>query len=143
MTPSKTPRVAYVVQKVGWTFNDQWYYRDGMEDDEPITAYATRERAEAERLRLECAGWKGAGSPLAYGSDLEDVSSLTEAEFIERLNALGLIPERLRGATDIYWRDWWEMVERELTDGQRQALWQMMDRLRLYEIVAVEVGGAP
>jgi hypothetical protein len=135
-----TPRIAYVVQKVGWTFNDQWYYRDGQEDDEPIIAYATRERAEAERLRLERAEWKEAGSPLSYGAYLENVSSLTEAEFIERLEALGLMPDRLRGERHIYWRDWWEMIEDDLTDEQREALWLMMDRLHLFEVVEVEVG---
>jgi len=135
------PRVAYVVQRVGWTFNDQWYYRDGKEDDVPLVAYATRDRAEAERMRLERVAWKEAGSPLDYGCGIESVSSMSEAEFQAFLETIDLFTEELRGGRDLDWGDWWDAVEDTLTDDQREAIWEMMDKLRLFEVVEVEVGG--
>ncbi|HYT87428.1 MAG TPA: hypothetical protein VEL76_01795 [Gemmataceae bacterium] len=43
--------VAYAVTRIDWQYNDMWYYPD-LEGGETITAYRTRERAEAECARL-------------------------------------------------------------------------------------------
>ena len=53
---------------------------------------------------------------------------------------LGLLLEEFRGEY-IRWRDWWEWVEGHLTDADREALWGLMDKLHLFEIVEVEVEG--
>ena len=129
------------MQKVGWTYNDQWYYRDGMREDTPIVAYASRDRAEAERVERERRERFEAGSPLEHGPDLEWCSGLNVAEFLRHLETIGVpVPEVEPGETP-YWRDWWEMVEDDLTEEQRHAIWDVMGRVRLFEVIEVDVLG--
>jgi hypothetical protein len=151
MPTRKVP--AYVVQQIHWEYNDEYFYRLDGETDErgdedpdgagPLRTFLSRKKAEAWwRQREEQA--RGDQSPFDYGAlmgDLEDYSSLSPAEFRDRLRAVGLRPPsfgedgRLR---DDLW-GWWQREVADMTPKQRSAVWDALDRVRFYEIVETTI----
>ena len=76
------------------------------------------------------------------GTDLTDYSTLTLWDFRHRLHVARIRPPRLdgRGRTDgreslLEW--FWNLVQ--LTPDQRDVIWDALDRVRLLEVVEVEV----
>ena len=137
MTLPKTTRTVFVVQEIGWTFNDEWYYRDGMEDDKPFVAYASRERAEAELLHFEREKWQEE-CPFLFGYNIAAITHLTEDEFVRHVEHLGLTPPTaVKRRRD--WLDWWEGIEDEMTPEQREGICGVMTKVKLHEVVAVEL----
>jgi hypothetical protein len=139
MTQPTQSRIVYVVQRVGWSFNDEWFFRDGPIKDQQIAAYTRRELAEAELLRRE-RQQQAVECPFQYyggDSDVECVSHLTEQEFVQFLASIGLTP---RAAT-CRWEEWWEVTAATLTPEQHQAIWSVMTKVKFHEIVEVEMEG--
>jgi hypothetical protein len=144
---------AYVVQQVHWEYNDEYFYRLDEETGElgdadaggpaPLRTFLSRTKAEAWwRKREEEA--RGDQSPFDYGAlggRLEDYSTLSPAEFGDRLRDAGVSPPsfgengRLR---DALW-EWWDHNVIDMTPSQRSAVWDALDRVRFYEIVETTI----
>jgi hypothetical protein len=146
MPTRKVP--AYVVQQVHWEYNDEYFYRLDDETGEmggpaPLCTFLSRVKAEAWwRKREELA--RGDQSPFDYGAldgHLDDYSTLSPAEFSDRLRAAGVSPPsfgengRLR---DCLW-EWWDRSVIAMTPEQRSAVWDVLDRVRFYEIVETTI----
>jgi hypothetical protein len=59
---------------------------------------------------------------------------VSQAEFDRRVRELGVEPI---GRT--YPFEWWEEIKGELTDEQRNAIWDLLDQIRLFEVVPTRV----
>jgi hypothetical protein len=139
---------AFVVQEIGWNYNDEYFYRgsDGETDDRPVRAFRTREGAEAHRRALE-ADREGMEqlNPFEFGQSLAAVTSLTSRELARRLTALGLEPPDIEPDEDdggeewLGWFEWWQDAGEQLTAEQNAQVWNLLDRIRFYEVLEVEL----
>lgn len=134
-------RTVYIVQRVEWGYDDNWFYPEG---DTPIKAFRSREGAEAHRREREAIqrreikepsdeyGWK---RNLTWNfGPLGEISSLTEAELNDRVRGLGL-PEMTMDDEEA----WWETIWDTMTPEQEDAFWQLFDRLQFFTVVEVEL----
>jgi hypothetical protein len=141
------PRKVYLVQRKGWSFDD--YQQEFDHDPDagggvPVRAFASRARAEACARNLERAARKEV-SPFVFG-DLGYLSSLSLEEFCDFLRTLKVRPppiESLERHPFARWREWWDEHAGGLSEGKRDAIWDMLDRLRFYEVVETELAEDP
>jgi hypothetical protein len=127
---------AYVVQRRNWWYNDEYHM---PLDETPVKTFLSREKAEAYRLQQEHAARKKGEFTNPFwlaGLSWDDWSSTSQEEFDRRLRELDVRPLGRQ-----YPSEWWEEVERNLTDEQRNAIWDLLDRVQLFvvEETAVEV----
>lgn len=134
-------QTAYIVQRIDWGYDDEWFYPDG---DTPIKAFGSWERAEHHRREQETIqrralqessdNFWGKNLTWTFGS-LEEISSLSEAEFKDRLRTLDIPqPEHLMDD-----EAWWNTVWEKMTQEQEEAFWQLFDRLHFFTVVEVEL----
>ena len=111
MTAPNTKTV-YIVQAMTWEYNDEYHYPTGEGD--PVKAFRDHARAEAYRLELEQAPpvqsclsflFNYAGS-YQFDDPLPRMTSLSEAELLERLRAAEASPEVMAA--------WKEFVEQQI-----------------------------
>jgi hypothetical protein len=155
---------AYVVQRLDWQYNDNWW---DINELEPVKAFTDRERAERFRLELELEKRGDCTfSPAFYAGGLRRASSRSEAELRRELEAMCLPLPPLDQDHELDWSDgdWWRavlalvadpsapayyarltgkklspaMYERALAVSPDQ-LWALFDRLRFYELVEIEL----
>jgi len=137
----------WLVQRRGWDVAEGWP-PDGLgffaatenPTAVPLRAFGKRKDAEVHRAELERDARREA-SPFRYGFEVAHVTSLDESTLRQRITRLGLEPpeqpagERLPCDTLTPWREWWNHTAGGLTDGQREAIWDLLDRLSFYQVV--------
>ena len=137
MAAAEPTTKAYIVQRIGWNYNDEYFYRgEGEEDDVPVKAFRDRARAEAHLRQLhdeEAADWVGL-NPFEFGRRLADVTSLSGAELAARVQALGFPPPQVNDeiGEGYVWFEWWN-------EAMGDAVWQLLDRIRFFEIIEIDV----
>jgi len=148
------PRTVYLVQQVHWEYNDTWY--DPI-DVVPQKVFVSEEAALQSQRILETQARRAVekGEMLPYGrySDnpvssvfcYADMTSLPYETLIERLVHLRIIQncDEYEDNISYDWQDFespWKRIWDSLSDEKRDAYWSLFDRLRFYEVVAVEVG---
>jgi hypothetical protein len=136
MASSKTRRVkAYVVHRRNWWYNDE--FNEAFDAGSPVQTFLSRDKAEAYRREKECTARKRGEltNPFWFqGLDWDDWSSLSQAAFDRRVSELGVEP---LGRRPPY--DWWDKIEGDLTDEQRNVIWDLLDRVQLFEVVETTV----
>jgi len=136
MARSKTKRVkAYVVHQRQWWYNDE--YHQPFDPGTPVKTFLSREKAEVYRREKECITRKKGELTNPFwlqGCDWGDWSSLSQAEFDRQMRTLGVEP---LGRTSPY--DWWEDIVDDLTDEQRNRIWDLLDQINLFEVVETEI----
>jgi hypothetical protein len=144
---------AYVVVRLGW---DECYGADRSfilvqsDDDDchtlgrPLALFLDKAKAQARRDELERRDRAELNPFLFIGGEeyrLEDVTSLTPAEFAKRMKEIA--PKSRLPRANKYderdWFGWWESNADNLTEAQRQAVWGLLDKLRLYAVMTAEV----
>ncbi|QJW97551.1 hypothetical protein [Frigoriglobus tundricola] len=98
---------------------------------------ANRERSRRERAVRELLNpfWFGWGTP-------DDLTSLSAEEFRTRVRGLALSPpppEPDNDGDNANWTGWWDRESPHWTADQRAAVWDLLDKVRLYEVVEVEL----
>ena len=106
----------------------------------PVVAFNTLAAADACMARLESEARETA-EPFRFGPPHE-WSHLNSSAIWGRLSELEPIPftslwEDYR-ATDQVWIRWWDSVVPTLSAEQIAMVWSLYDKLRFYEVVAVE-----
>jgi len=99
-----------------------------------------RETANCVRRERDLAA-RGLLNPFWLGIP-DELSSLSESEFRERTRELGLIPPIPYGTSfgDVTdWWLWWDAKSADWTTEQRAAVWDLLDKVRLYEVVEIEL----
>lgn len=141
--PAAKSTKAYVVQRVNWKYNDEFYYRGGGEgDDQLVKAFRNRVLAEAHlrkllNAELECLDGVNPFE-FGHGRSLAAVTSMTPAELVKAVQALGLQPPDASRDIDDFgaWYEWYHGPGEESA-----AVWPLLDRLRLFEIIEIDVHG--
>lgn len=126
---------AYVVHQKQWWYNDE--YHQTLEPGTPVKTFLVREKAEVYRREKECSARKKGEvtNPFSLqGLDWGDWASLPQGEFDQRMQQLGVTP---LGRNDPW--GWWDDVVGDLTDEQRNAIWDLLDQISLFEVVETEV----
>lgn len=133
-------RVLFVVAGAYWQYNDEYHFRDA-DGLTPYTAFRTREQAEADRRENE-----------EIARDVMDLhpfqinglcewsawSSLPQKEAVARVKALGLEPPGPGYNKTLDWEGWWDAHLDDMSGEQETAVWDMLDKIRFYEVVEVE-----
>jgi hypothetical protein len=137
--PGKQKLKVYTVQRFDWFYNDEYQERFG--NGTAVKTFRDRARAEEYRLREERKLRRSHfPNPFAMmGLGLESQTSLSLDEFREAIRKLGLYPPER--AWDCY--DWWEQNKDDLTPEQEDALWGLLDQVRLLEVVETEIEVEP
>ncbi len=153
-------RTAYLVQRTAWDHMDwepAWVRVTGsmslqgavFDDDRglrtvPVATLPFRAAAEAEARRLESEA-RGDYSPFWFGFDYDDVTGLPSAELAGRVAALGVSPppdppdDEDYGTKTAVWSAWWDEQSPTWTPGQRDAVWELFDKLHFYEVIEIEL----
>lgn len=144
----------YIVQRFEWEYSDEWFY---PHNDTPLKAFRLRETAELYRRKLEDearrqistsspevdSGWSS-NLGFTFGG-LQHMTTLPEAAFRERLREIGL-PDLPQSATrngidygQEWSDDWWKAVWASLSPEHWDGFWQLLDLVRFYQVVEVEM----
>lgn len=149
----------YLVQRRNWEFNDE-YFEDTQR--EPLKAFQSAEdaalyraqREREERRRIEQEGlypdecglnpfmvFAPQEAPSATDPNADPIlSSLPEEELVAWLQGQGLpCPVKHPEEYEFYEDDWWASFLQASTTEQRDAFWDRLDYVQLFEIVEVEL----
>jgi hypothetical protein len=155
-------RKAYVVQRLHWEYNDNWF---DLENSEAVKAFADRELAELHCAELEAAARTAGRTPTGFLGSLSRASSRSEAELMRELESMYLpLPPGDDGerdwGNDTWWKEMLALVSdrsapayyrrfafAKLTDAESARLievgpehvWALFDRLRFHEVIEVEL----
>ncbi len=140
--PSATRKKVHLVQKVRWEHNwedPDWLFCPDPEAGAPVKAFTDRTAAEAFRQGLEREARVGR-NPFQHGQELSDLTSLPEGPLRDWLLDAGLTPPKAKLNLTVL-SGWWGHHEEELTELQRDKVWEALDRLRFY--IVVDLGTLP
>jgi hypothetical protein len=150
-----TPTEIYVVRRAEvWELKPAWFgvwsYK-ASKNGGVIRAFADRRRAESFCAKLE---GRKRSKPLSpgvnpfvcsrkYEMQYDQVSSFPEPVLDDWLRDAGLTPPvslfpqpgRPRCSHDWYY--WWRQTAPRMTPEQRRRVWEALDRVRFYEVVAL------
>jgi hypothetical protein len=136
----------YVVQRRTW-FDDYKAYDDGdciKGGGVPVAAFGTRKAATAHAQQLEKQAREEASSPflLLNGETYEYRLKLTDEEMCKAIRDLGLEPpEEIQARYGKYrpWPRWYDELAEKLTPAQRNGIWRLFSKLKVYEVVEVQL----
>lgn len=106
----------------------------------PLHLFADRAAAERCRGDLDRAA-RLSLCPFALDQDVRHLTSLEEEQFQDKLLELGLMPPVDEWYVNADWVAWWNEVAPRLTEEQVHGVWDLLDRARLYQVVALELDG--
>ncbi len=136
-------QTVYIVQRFHWAYYDNWDY---LENDIPVKAFVHRSAAEAYKTQLEEQErehyWEC--NPFQYFGPLSCITSLSDEDFISSLKEAGLpIPSqpKVEGNEDFRFMedDWWQAFDAALSPENREWVWSLLDYIRFFEVVPVEI----
>lgn len=151
---SKTPTV-YVVARIGWAIAprpSEGYtevspdlMNTAGEDRRfvPVAAFTTREAAEARMRELELEAAR-VFNPFLRVGPLYAFTTANLSDFILRLAGIVDPLPASTFTTDSpnrrAWRVWWEEYVPTWSDAVLAKVWDLLDRIRFYEVLEVEAG---
>jgi hypothetical protein len=107
----------------------------------PERAFLDHDRAAAYCRRREREARAGA-NPFRHGERVADWSSLDHDRLHDWLLDAGIDPpvagERSRPDP---WRAWWDLCQDQLTELQREKVWEALDKVRFFRVVELAAGG--
>ncbi|MGL4550180.1 MAG: hypothetical protein ACRC33_03245 [Gemmataceae bacterium] len=139
----------HVVQRRAWDVNrhdDEPNTYNGDDDPQGVPVAAFVKKADATKRAKElAAAARRETNPFQFeGGELDALSSLPEKSLLGRLTALGLVPPpAITGHPDRWrngrrdWITWYDGLASQLTDAERDGVWDLLDLLVLYAVVSV------
>ena len=131
-----TRKKVYLVQQVRWEHhwdNPEWLFCRDPEVGAPVKAFTDRNAAEAFRLRLERQARSGR-NPFQHGHELADLTALPEGPLRDWLLDAGLTPPKWK-LNPVALSGWWDHHAHQMTEIQRDKVWEALDRVRFYTVV--------
>ncbi|MGL4552895.1 MAG: hypothetical protein ACRC33_17095 [Gemmataceae bacterium] len=125
----------YLVRRLGWEYGDDFYHRSESADA-PLRSFLDQAKAEAYRRELEWNHIREHGvNPFGYiDAALEARTSLPPEQLYDRLRRAGMAFDPARPEHSDLWRQYDAMPD----EGRRQ-VWDVIDRIRFYELVEMAV----
>jgi hypothetical protein len=118
----------YAVQRVADGY-------DGPSYGEPERVFADRKAAAAFARELARAG-RAILNPFHAGGP-EDWITGGEKKLVEAVKKLGLKPPKVKkGYYYTDWPGWWNQTYYDMTEAQRDAVWDALNKLKLYQVVS-------
>jgi len=107
----------------------------------PLRLFTDRPKAEEWANGLGRAA-RGQLNPFDLGYFITELTVLSEMELQERIVDLGLVPPDEHPGLQAWsdWRGWWEATVGTMAEAQRDGVWDLLDRLRLYEVFPLDLG---
>jgi hypothetical protein len=131
-TPAKKGVLVFAVQRVAMG-------GEGPADGEPERVFADEKAARryARERSRECRAYT---NPFAWGW-WEAVAG-DEKKLLAVVKKLKLTPPaKKKNEYAIDWSGWWDRTYPDMTDAQRDAVWDALDRLQLYRVVRTTLEG--
>jgi hypothetical protein len=123
----------YTVRRMNWRkVVDCWVRLPGTTR---LTCHADPDSAEHQRSRLEAEA-RSAINPFLCGRTLCERTSLDAGRLNDWVLDLGLTPPRATKTKPPNWANWWKRRKSKMTEYQREKMWEALDRLRFYDVVA-------
>lgn len=136
----------FVVLRTSWRLYEASNWWRWMRSDQgtcgvPVAAFAQLDAADAFQAQMELDVRGHQASPFRFGPALE-WGTMHAASIWGTLSTLAPIVftnmwTDYQG-TDQLWSDWWDSVAPGLSPSQVQLAWSLFDRLKFYEVTAVE-----
>ena len=131
-----TRKKVYLVQQVRWERDweraEECYLRPNPEGGSPVKAFTDPNAAEAFRVVLERQARAGR-NPFQHGHELSDLTSLPEGPLRDWLLDAGLTPPQGELSVAVL-SVWWDRHSEEMTELQRDRVWEALDLLRFYTV---------
>src|SRR5262249_44388180 len=136
LTVERKTITAYIVQRLGWGYGDDWYYRRGGQDA-PVLTFLDRAKAEAApRDRQGRPVCEQKINPFGYVDlAIQERTSLPLPEFLGRLREAGMRVEYEGGEL----RDDFCAQYEKLPDEVRLLVWDAVDQVRFFTVAEVAV----
>jgi len=137
-----TPRTIYVVQEFSWRYRDREspLFQDDERPGKPLMAFTDRARADAHCQQLNLQK-RATENPFRYMPQGGHYTTMGGPGFLAFIRAQGLTPpaDYPGGEDDLAWAwaDWWDKRKSEWDERLVERLWNALDRLSFYEVVAV------
>lgn len=126
----------FLVRRVAWVADEDVWRPVGDGVGRPRRAFAGRAAAEAYAARLRQSDALGR-NPFAY--DVPRPSSFDRARLHDWLLDCGFPPLPPAAADLRVLHEWWHAHAAALADWQRARAWEAFDRVRLYDVVEVDL----
>jgi hypothetical protein len=118
---------------------------EGLDDPlkgTPVRAFLDRDRAEDLCRSLE-KQFRARTEPFSYGYELSHLTDFDPGPFRDWLLDAGLpvpdLPEESDRLGDLdFWSKWWDEMGPALSAEEKDRLWQALEKLRFYHVVAFE-----
>lgn len=123
----REPQTVYIAVRRMVLVNDSF--------TEPDRVFATKAaaRAHAEQLNRELRTLTNPFADDRYPGDF--LKSGDDDDFVKVLKALGLAaPKPPKGQSSVNWEEWWDRTYPDLTDAQREALWDALNEFEWYVV---------
>jgi hypothetical protein len=144
--PPTPGRDVFVVLRRAWRTEEgprgswRWRQTEARTCGRAVAAFGTQAAADAHMARLEAEA-RDDPSPFRFGSHLEwgrldastaygMLSALAPMDFTSLWNDYR--------APDRVWNEWWDAAVPDLTAEQQATAWELFEKLKFYEVVAVE-----
>jgi hypothetical protein len=133
-----TRKKVYLVQEVRWERDwedPEWLFCPDPEAGAPVKAFTDPNAAETFRRTLERQARAGR-NPFQHGHELADLTSLPEGPLRDWLLDAGLTPPN-GDLSPVVLSGWWDHHAEGMTELQRDRVWEALERLRFYTVVAL------
>lgn len=139
----------YLVQRLAWRpvvrYDDGRAVTEQHESAEgvPVRAFETKAEATKYAKHLTAEARRELNPFQFTYCDLERLTGASDKELIRAVEKAGLPApaERVEprwGSESIDWLRWYDDLADTLIDAERDAIWDLLDRLELYRVVDVE-----
>ena len=109
---------------------------------EPDRVFASRAaaRKHADQLNRELRAFTNPFGEDQYPGDF--VKSGDDDDFFAVLTKLGVsVPKPSKGQSYVNWAEWWDRTYPDLTDAQRDAMWDALDEFEWYKVKQTTLEG--
>jgi hypothetical protein len=133
------PESVFIVERLNWRpSGDGWL---GLPGSDRVRTFPDREAAEADTRRREWDVRRRVNPFRCGGPRLHYQTRFDAARLFDWFLDLGLDPPGVTPDSAV-WAAWWDRYQPEMTDAQRAAAWEVLDRVRFFRVTEGPAGRA-